>query len=302
VSRQPFAAPDLQALSVATQSLRFDVLADPNHSADDAVLADLLAARNLDDLNARAIRYYLDVSPPNDARPFFFNQLRFSHLSDVLAVMQGLRSKKRLDLDPGIVAGNLIAFGTLILIILLSAVVVLFVILLPARSSVHTANRRLALIGSAYFLLIGLGFMFVEIGLIQRISVFLGHPVYALSIGLFSIILSTGLGSLLSERLRPVYLVHFIVWLGALAAYLILLLWGVNGAAGVLAAGLAVASSIGFSIDTTIRIGGTCYILLFPFALLLLRMPTSLKNGMKAEVHTTAENLSSNAILPAART
>ena len=69
-------------------------------------------------------------------------------------------------------------------------------------------DGRLAWIGSAYFLLIGLGFMFVEIGLIQRISVFLGHPVYALSIGLFSIILSTGIGSLLSERFKPTRRLH----------------------------------------------------------------------------------------------
>src|SRR5207245_7443688 len=46
--------------------------------------------------------------------------------------------------------------------------------------------------------------------------------------------------------------------------------WGINGAAGVLAAGLAVACSIAFSIDTTIRIGGACYLLLAPVALLLM--------------------------------
>jgi hypothetical protein len=45
------------------------------------------------------------------------------------------------------------------------------------------------------------------------------------------------------------------------------------GAAGVLAAGLAVACSIGFSIDVTIRAGGVCYALLLVFALLLLREP-----------------------------
>ena len=50
-------------------------------------------------------------------------------------------------------------------------------------------------------------------------------------------------------------------------------LWGVNGAARVLAAGLAVACSIGLSVDTTIRVGGICYLLLLPFALLLLRVP-----------------------------
>ena len=42
--------------------------------------------------------------------------------------------------------------------------------------------------------------MMAEIALLQRMSVFLGHPVYALSIVLFSLILSTGLGSLASER------------------------------------------------------------------------------------------------------
>ena len=49
-------------------------------------------------------------------------------------------------------------------------------------------------------------------------------------------------------------------------------LWGVNGAAGVLAAGIAVACSIGFSIDVTIRVGGVCYAVLLFFALRLLGM------------------------------
>jgi MFS family permease len=42
--------------------------------------------------------------------------------------------------------------------------------------------------------------MFTEIGLIQRLSVFLGHPVYALGVLLFTIILTTGIGSSLSDR------------------------------------------------------------------------------------------------------
>src|SRR4029450_13634322 len=123
-------------------------------------------------------------------------------------------------------SGNLVAVATLFLVILLSAAVVVVVVVLPTRASIRQVDRRLALIGSGYFLMIGLGFMFTEIGLIQRISVFLGHPIYALSIGLFSIILSTGLGSLLSERLAPERTGHFVIWLSLLAAYLLLLpLW-----------------------------------------------------------------------------
>src|SRR5262249_44370950 len=50
-------------------------------------------------------------------------------------------------------------------------------------------------------------------------------------------------------------------------------LWGVNGAAGVLASGLAIVCSIAFSIDATIRIGGICYLVLLPCALALLESP-----------------------------
>ena len=329
VARDPLAASDLQSLNDATGRLRFAGLAAPDRPAADPVLEDMLAARGLDDLNARAARHVLDLSPPTDARPFFFNQLRLTHLDDIRAMVQGQQQERSFTRGASlVVAGNLVAIGTLLLIIVLSAIVVVFVVLLPAWSRVHMVDRQLALTGSGYFLLIGLGFMFVEIGLIQRISVFLGHPVYALSIGLFSIILSTGVGSLLSERLILVRPVHFLAWLGLLTAYLLLLpqwlpelthsslsgsvlplraltsvviifpagllmgfgfptgmraitaidpqptpwLWGVNGAAGVLAAGLAVTCSIGFSVDTTIRVGAVCYIALLPFALMLLRM------------------------------
>ena len=47
-----------------------------------------------------------------------------------------------------------------------------------------------------YFALIGIGFMAVEIALLQRMSVFLGHPVYSLSVSLFTLILATGVGKL----------------------------------------------------------------------------------------------------------
>jgi predicted membrane-bound spermidine synthase len=53
-----------------------------------------------------------------------------------------------------------------------------------------------------YFAAIGAGFMLVEIGLVQRLSVFLGHPIYALAVILFTVILSTGIGSSVSDKVR----------------------------------------------------------------------------------------------------
>lgn len=55
--------------------------------------------------------------------------------------------------------------------------------------------------GAIYFTLIGPGFMLTEIALIQRLTVLLSHPIYALGILLFTLIASTGIGSLVSDRL-----------------------------------------------------------------------------------------------------
>jgi len=188
-------------------------------------------------------------------------------------------------------------------------------------------TSRIALLGSLYFVLIGLGFMFVEIGLIQRISIYLGHPVYGMAIGLFGIIVSTGLGSLCSSRLSLLTGLRLQLWAGALGFYLILLpywfpilvdefasanllvrawvslaaivpsgvlmgfgfptgmeivnaidsrptpwFWAVNGAAGVLAAGIAVLVSIHATISTTLWCGAACYLLLGPTAIYLARL------------------------------
>ena len=52
-----------------------------------------------------------------------------------------------------------------------------------------------------FFAAIGLGFLLLEIALIQRFVLFLGFPTYALSVVLFSLLAFTGIGSLLSTRL-----------------------------------------------------------------------------------------------------
>jgi hypothetical protein len=326
VSPSPLSGADLQKLRDAARLFKFNILATPDQAtAADPVFQDILSATSVNDLEVKASNYSLDISPPTDARPFFFNQLRPSisqNLRFIVDEYRGTRSYfggERL-----VVVGNLIAMSTLILLIALSLLAVVLAIILPARSSIRNVGSSLVILGSTYFLLIGLGFMFIEIGLIQRMSVFMGHPVYALSVVLFGIILTTGLGSLLSERLAPSRAAGLMLWLSLLVAYVFYIpqwlpgfthalesrslivralacivvilpagglmgfgfpigmrlvmsrdsrptpwFWGINGAAGVLAAGLAVACSIGFSVDTTLRVGGACYLFLAPVAVLL---------------------------------
>ena len=46
-----------------------------------------------------------------------------------------------------------------------------------------------------FFAAIGLGFMLIETSQMQRLIVFLGHPTYGLSVVLFALLLSSGIGS-----------------------------------------------------------------------------------------------------------
>jgi spermidine synthase len=55
---------------------------------------------------------------------------------------------------------------------------------------------------ATYFAGLGLGFMFFEVCLIQKLTLFLGYPTYSLTVTLFSILISSGIGSLLSARYR----------------------------------------------------------------------------------------------------
>jgi hypothetical protein len=126
----------------------------------------------------------------------------------------------------GVIRGNLAASITLLTLVSVSMLVVFIVILGPARSSIHHADAATMFWSTAYFLIIGVAFMFVEISLIQRMSLFLGHPIYGLAIVLFSVILATGIGSLVSELAMPLAPAALLGWPIALAAYLATLpLW-----------------------------------------------------------------------------
>jgi hypothetical protein len=106
--------------------------------------------------------------------------------------------------NAGVIGGNLHATLTLISLIACLLLLTLLTIIIPLLIKTriqHRHNDQPFLFSALYFSLIGAGFMFVEIALIQRLSVFLGHPTYALGILLFTLISSTGIGSLLSERL-----------------------------------------------------------------------------------------------------
>ena len=109
-------------------------------------------------------------------------------------------------------AGYLVLLALLVLAVLAAGVLILLPLaargtLSLARGSREGKGRQRALGATlGYFALLGLAYLCVEIPLLQRFILFLGHPAYAMATVLFALLLFSGLGSLLSGRV-PLWLV-----------------------------------------------------------------------------------------------
>jgi hypothetical protein len=143
-----------------------------------------------DDPAAFRDRSLVDVSAPTDDRPYYFFT-GLAHWRDFPLYF---------DLD-----GVRILGGTVILLFWMAAaftLLVLSLILVPlALGPKGRRPGRLGLAVLSYFTGLGLGYIAVQISFIQRFTLFLGHPVYAISVVLLAFLCSSGLGSMASDRL-----------------------------------------------------------------------------------------------------
>jgi hypothetical protein len=184
VSRSPFTDQDRARLRQVSSDLAFEVMFDGG-AATDPLLTTLI---DTPDLDAFTRGYPINIAPPTDDSPFFFQMLRFRDLADV-ALMRGGKNQHNMQavFVLGVLTATVVALGI--------ACVLLPRAFARPRVSLHPVRWHLA-----YFAAIGLGFMLIEIALMQRLILLLGHPTYGLSVVLFSLLLGGGAGSWLTRN------------------------------------------------------------------------------------------------------
>ncbi|MFW5996856.1 MAG: SAM-dependent methyltransferase [Lentisphaeria bacterium] len=138
--------------------------------------------------------YLYSVRPATDDKPYFFRFFKWSTLPELLKQM----GKQWV---PFVEWGYLALIATILQGIIAS----LFLILLPLIvfrriPKENTKPRLLAVV--AYFGLLGLAFMFLEIAFIQKLMLFLTYPVYAVAVVLTSFMFFSGIGSYAADRLK----------------------------------------------------------------------------------------------------
>src|SRR5687767_12248171 len=182
LKKSAFTKEDVAHLRATSDKLGFTVLYAPGQTDTSNDYAKLVLSP---DRQAFYDSYHHDVTPTTDNRPFFFHTTK-------------IKDQFQTAFGRSMLFGN--GLSALMTLMAISATfVALFVVgpLLLSGSELRGSRWPMWL---AYFGMLGAGFMLIEVALLQRFVLLLGHPVYSLTVTLFSVLLGTGIGSLVSRK------------------------------------------------------------------------------------------------------
>ena len=198
VSRRPFTDEEIDHIGQLSKDMEFVPVLTPRL----AERPEFEAVASRDGYDELVRTYPLNIAAPTDDTPFFFHMLRAGDLLKP-ETYQGMN---QINLKAVKVLGTLLGIVTGLSVLAIVAPLAL-------RRRVRQTHSVWLMV---YFAAIGLAFMMVEIGQLERLIVFLGHPIYGLTVVLFVLLLASSIGSLYSHRLArwlwllPVVLAGFI--------------------------------------------------------------------------------------------
>ncbi|MDD5306475.1 MAG: hypothetical protein PHU25_04060 [Deltaproteobacteria bacterium] len=167
----------------------------PGHVAGpDNLIEHILTARDAGELDRRIRDLYLDVSASTDDRPFFFYQNRLDDALPVLGLGEARHPKGVMGAGlPVLLRVAVIALGMVILFLLVPIAL--------GRAQLRAGRGRPGW-DLSYVACLGLGFMYVEIGLIQSFTLYLGFPTATLAVVLLVLLGGGAAGSRLFGRVE----------------------------------------------------------------------------------------------------
>ena len=182
VSNAPFTDKDLKLIEDVAYKLDFKIILSPKISLDpiySVLTSDV-------DINRFASNFPKNISAPTDDKPFFFF---FDYFHDVFNLEKWKHN---------VINQPILMLVTFLLFIIFLVVICIFIPML-ITCDLKDIYKTVPFI--FYFANIGFAFMFVEIAIFQKLNLFLGNPTYALSVVLFCLLLSAGIGSYVSKNL-----------------------------------------------------------------------------------------------------
>ena len=186
ISRKPFSARDIERARETLRASSMKALYIPGDAPDNE-FGRLLTTDNPKQFY-RNYRY--DVSPVDDNRPFFFYTVQPRDLLNFL-------SNPTASADYKINRAVPLLFGLMGISIAATAIILLLPpVVLGSKLPRERGVQRLLV----YFLCIGVGYILIQVALIQKFVMLLGHPTYALTVIICSMLVFSGLGSFFSRK------------------------------------------------------------------------------------------------------
>lgn len=188
IRKTPFTSNELLKVREISQSRGFNLISFPGETLENT-FSHYLNMSNPEEFYSQ---YPFEVRPPTDNWPFFFNTAKTSMLLETLSQRGKMSALRVYNFD-----AVFILFVLLVLAVLSLGAFVFLPLIWPR---VDIRQPRMPALKLPYFVFIALGFILVEMVLIQRFTLYLGHPVYSLTIILMSVLLFSGLGSAWTAR------------------------------------------------------------------------------------------------------
>ncbi|MEE8527619.1 MAG: SAM-dependent methyltransferase [Gammaproteobacteria bacterium] len=197
IRRGTFSQADIATLRSFSEQRLFDLAWYPGMQAEEANRYNVLrqplfheAARALVGPESGSFldAYKFNINPATDDAPYFFHFFRWRVLPEILS----LRGQGGLPLLEG---GYLVLIAILVQAIIAGAVFVLLPVMLPVGRRLSPSHGMSRIRVFSYFSLLGLAFLFLEIAFMQKLILFLSHPLYAAAVALTAFLVFAGLGS-----------------------------------------------------------------------------------------------------------
>ncbi len=203
VKKGPFTLREQRSTVAFTRFAGIDVVYLPSRPSPGPV-SDFIRAK---DPEPMIDAFPMNISPTTDDHPYFFSYVKWQHPID---------SIKHVGDVPSVSQGNpLFILMQLLVSVLLSGLLILLPIAHRADLPKQGTGRYLV-----YFSSLGLGFVFIEVSVIQKLTLFLGQPVFSLTVTLFCLLVFTGLGSLTLAGRLPTNDRRILLVPAALAVYI----------------------------------------------------------------------------------
>lgn len=194
---------EIDQLKQFCQDRNFDLVFYPGISESEANHFTILkqpyfyqAAQALlsDNANTFTESYKFNIKAATDEKPYFFQFFKWRTLPEIMSLAD---------------SGGLFLLESGYLLLVLALIQAIFASLLLIVLPLVLCKRRLGITSGKghkqvliYFFSLGIAFLFIEIGFIQKFILILHHPIYAITTVLSVFLISAGLGSQFSRRIE----------------------------------------------------------------------------------------------------